>query len=464
MDSSIWIAIHLILILILVAVICFLIIRIRKIRKESITEKFQDEETGIGNLKYFQYHFHYTLGDIARNRYFVSYIILDTSYLETYYGKTSFEGLLKYTAQVLSERVEEGEFVARITESGFALALQCADEKTAEKRLSELLEELNNFVDTNAKQKKLVFHGAYYHLQNSDKNCEVLLFTLRENCNHICGTEKLLVACDIHSINKIQEEKKATEDILRGFKNNEFQMYLQFCVDNKTKNIVSAEALSRWQHPEKGLILPGKYIREMERANLISRHDFYMFEQVCRQLAAWHQTEFSHIAISCNFTRITLSEENFVKKLHEISDRYEFDRSRLAIEITEDAMEKNLQVATRNVQKCKELGFIIYLDDMGSGYTTLANLCDYPIDVVKIDRSILLKADTKRGKELFSGIMALAHNLTILVIGEGVETKEQEEWISSTDCDFVQGWYYAKPLPVSKAEVFLSQYSGKEVS
>ncbi len=459
-----WVIMYVAMVLLLLVIIGLLIIRIRKIRRDSISEKLQDEETGIGNLKYFQYHFHYTLGDIARNRYFIAYIILDTSYLETYYGKTSFEGLLKYTAQVLSERVEDGEFVARITESDFALALQCADEKTAEKRLSDLLKELNSFEPTNGKNKKLVFHGVYYHLRNSDENCEVLLFTLRENCNRICGTEKLLAACDIHSINKIQEEKKTTEDILRGLKHNEFQMYLQFCVDNKTKSIVSAEALSRWQHPEKGLILPGKYIREMERANLISQHDFYMFEQVCKQLANWHHSEFSHIAISCNFTRITLSEENFVEKLREISNRYEFERSCLAIEITEDAMEKNLAMATRNVQKCKELGFIIYLDDMGSGYTTLANLCDYPIDVVKIDRSILLKTDTQRGKELFSGIMALAHNLTILVIGEGVETKEQEEWISSTDCDFVQGWYYAKPLPVAEAEAFLKQYNDKELS
>ena len=462
--DGIWISIHLAIIFILIVIIALLMIRLRKIRRENITGKFKDEDTGIGNLKYFQYHFHYTLGDIARNRYYVSYIVLDTSYLETYYKQTSFEGLLKYTADVLNKRVEEDEFVARITESGFALAIRCTDDQAAEKRFREILEELNDFEQTRGNHKKMVFHGAYYHLQNSDKNCEVLLFTLRENCNRICGTDQLLETCDIHSINKIQEEKKATEDILRGFRNHEFQMYLQFCVDNKTKKIVSAEALSRWMHPEKGLILPGKYIGNMERSNLISQHDFYMFELVCRQLAAWHNTEFSQLAISCNFTRITLSEENFVDKLREISDRYEFDRSCLAIEITEDAMEKNLAVATRNVQKCKELSFIIYLDDMGSGYTTLANLCDYPIDVVKIDRSILLKTDTKRGKELFSGIMALAHNLTILVIGEGVETKEQEEWISSTDCDFVQGWYYSKPLPSENAEDFLRAYQGEKLS
>ena len=252
--------------------------------------------------------------------------------------------------------------------------------------------------------------------------------------------------------------KVITESILNGLENNEFKMYLQFIVDNKSKNIISAEALSRWDNPQKGIIGPGNYIGNMEVEGLISRHDFYMFELACRQLEKWKKTEYEDISISCNFTRITLSEEDCIDKLKTISECYNFDKSKLAIEITEDAIEKDMETAKRNVRLCKELGFRIYLDDLGCGYTSLVNLCDYPIDVVKIDRDILLRTNTSRGKALFSGIVALAHSLNISVICEGVETEEQNTLVSKSDCDYIQGWYYAKAIPLEECEAFVEDY------
>jgi EAL domain-containing protein (putative c-di-GMP-specific phosphodiesterase class I) len=258
-------------------------------------------------------------------------------------------------------------------------------------------------------------------------------------------------------IAKIQE-KKLAESILEGLENDEFKMYLQFVVDNKTKEIVSAEALSRWHSSEKGLLGPVNYIENMESSGLISRHDFYMFELVCRQLEIWNNTEYGNISISCNFTRITLSDENFIDNLKMISRSYDFDKSKLSIEITEDAIEKNIDTATKNVTLCKELGFKVYLDDLGVGYTSLSNLCDYPIDVVKIDREILLKTDTPRGKSLFLGIIALAHSLNIKAVCEGVETEEQNTLVTGSECDFIQGWYYAKALPLEECEDFIKKY------
>jgi len=253
-------------------------------------------------------------------------------------------------------------------------------------------------------------------------------------------------------------ESNKTESILNALKNNEFKMYLQFIVDSKTKNIVSAEALSRWESPEKGIVGPGSYIDYMEETGLISMHDFYMFDLVCAQLEKWKDTEFSDISISCNFTRITLSEDDCIEKLKSISGKYSFDPSKLAIEITEDVIEKDRKIAQKNIVLCKELGFMVYLDDLGCGYTSLSNLCDYPIDVVKIDRDILLKAKTLRGQLLFDGIVALAHKMKLSAICEGVETKEQETLVAQSDCDFIQGWYYSKPLPEEKWEGFFEGY------
>lgn len=280
--------------------------------------------------------------------------------------------MLKYTASILLDRTGDREISARITENGFAFAFQATNDEDAKKRLNEIINKLNNPHGYDSQNEKLVFHAATYHLNNADKNCEILLFNLRKNCNKIIETDTQIIYCDVHSMNRIQEEKRISESLLNGFEHNEFKMYLQFIVDNKTKRVVSAEALSRWDSPQKGLIGPGKYIEDMEMAGFISRHDFYMFDLACRQLEKWSGTDLGNISISCNFTRITLSEENFIDRLKMISNGYSFDKSRLAIEITEDVIEKNREIATQNVVKCKELGFSIYLDDLGSGYTSLA--------------------------------------------------------------------------------------------
>ena len=238
-------------------------------------------------------------------------------------------------------------------------------------------------------------------------------------------------------------------------------MHLQFIVDNKTKRIVSGEALSRWEDSSGEVIMPGKYIGVMEKSGLIINFDYYMFECVCDKLSKWADTDFNEVTISCNFTRITISERDFVSKIKDIADKYEFDRSKLIMEITEDAIEKNLDVARNNIIKAKELGFRIALDDIGSGYTSLISLCEYPIDIVKVDREVLLLSEKESGKKLISGIISLIHNLNLKVVCEGVETEKQNSLVSEGECDYIQGWYYSKALPETAAENFYKEYMKK---
>ena len=261
--------------------------------------------------------------------------------------------------------------------------------------------------------------------------------------------------------NKPTDEKLLLEKIKEGLTNDEFKMHLQFIVDNKTKKIVSGEALSRWETFEGEVIMPGKYIGLMEKSGLIVKFDYYMFEKVCKKLSEWRNSNFKELTLSCNITRITISEKDFVSKIKGIADKYDFDRSKLLIEITEDSIEKNMDVARNNIIKTKELGFSIALDDIGSGYTSLISLCKYPIDVVKIDRDILLLSDRGSGKKLFLGIISLIHSLNLKVVCEGVETEEQNTLVSESSCDYIQGWYYSKALPETLAEDFYKEYMKK---
>lgn len=258
-------------------------------------------------------------------------------------------------------------------------------------------------------------------------------------------------------------ERKLLKNIRKGFENQEFKMYLQFIVDSKEGKISSAETLSRWVNSSGEVIFPGTYIGIMEKSGLITRFDYYMFEKVCQKLSEWKDSELSDVALSCNLTRITISEKDFAEKIEEISNKYDFDRSKLVIEITEDSIEKNLVFAMFNIIKIKKLGFRIALDDMGSGYTSLVSLCEYPIDVVKIDREILLLAGTEKGKKLFLGIVSLAHYLNLKVVCEGVETEEQSKLVTESECDYIQGWYYSKALPEKKAEKFAVDYMNKNL-
>ena len=259
----------------------------------------------------------------------------------------------------------------------------------------------------------------------------------------------------------ILSERKLLKKIENGFENQEFKMYLQFIMENEEKKIVSAETLSRWEDSTGEVIFPGAYIGLMEKSGLIIKFDYYMFEKVCAKLSEWENTEFEDLTISCNITRITISEKDFVSKIQEIADKYDFNREKLLIEITEDSLEKNLVIAMYNIIKVKELGFRIALDDFGSGYTSLVSLCEYPIDVVKLDRQVLLLTETEKGKKLFSGIISLAHYLNLKVVCEGVETEEQNKLVSDSECDYLQGWYYTKALSESEAENFTKDYMKK---
>ena len=265
----------------------------------------------------------------------------------------------------------------------------------------------------------------------------------------------------LSGIKNYATEKILINKIRYGLKNKEFKMHLQFIVDNKTKRIVSGEALSRWEDSSGEIIMPGKYIGVMEKSGLITKFDYYMFEMVCDKLSKWGDTDFKEITISCNFTRITISEKDFVAKIKDIAERYDFDRSKLIMEITEDAIEKNLDIARDNIIKVKELGFRIALDDIGTGYTSLISLGEYPIDIVKIDREVLLLSEKEGGEKLFLGIISLIHNLNLEVVCEGVETEEQNTLVSESECDYIQGWYYSKALPIVSAEIFYKEYMEK---
>ncbi len=444
----------------LIALLILIIAVSRVARKKYMKIKLTDTETALGNIEYFENQYERMISAYVENKY-IAYIIIDSNYLQIYHGESVFIDAIKYTAGILSTYEHENGFAGKITENGFAYVFESENHEAAGEIIRGITDELNLYIHNESKNDMPFFHTAVYNIGSDDRNCELVLFNLRKHCNKLMGTPNQIITVDSEMMNRALNEKYLYESIVSGFENKEFKLYLQFVVDSADKKIVSAEALSRWENPERGTVSPGAYIALMEKSGLITTFDYYMFELACRQLHKWRDTEFENVTLSCNFTRITISEDNFADMISSISKKYVFEKNKLIMEITEDAIEKNHDVAMENISKCKKMGFKIALDDLGSGYTSLVNLCEYPIDIVKIDRDILLRAEKENGKDLFVGIIALSHSLGFKVVCEGVETEEHRELVDSTECDYIQGWYYSRVYPVDVAEQYAREYAAK---
>lgn len=256
-----------------------------------------------------------------------------------------------------------------------------------------------------------------------------------------------------------EKEEVLKREVEEAVKNREIQMYLQFVVDKDTKKICGAEALSRWKNSRGELLNPESYIGLMHEAGMIEQLDFYMLEESCKQLEEWQRLGYGDLNLSCNITRTSISQENFLWNLRIIVNKYKFNYERLWIEITEDSLADSDITMCKNISECRKMGFFIVLDDLGSGYSSLRDLCDYPLDCVKIDRIIIEKSSMTRGMKLLNGICRLTHEMDIKVVCEGVETEEENKRIETSACEYIQGYYYSGVFPKENAMEYYKRYT-----
>jgi len=225
-----------------------------------------------------------------------------------------------------------------------------------------------------------------------------------------------------------------------------FSLVIQPVVDFKTNTVFKGEMLSRLEHPERGVIFPDAFLPVIETLNLYSRFDRYIFQKSCiwlqRSLAAGEKMD----CISCNFSRKTLSEPTIAEDLIRIANNYGVSHDKLAVEITEREKNDDEPQLIENLKTLRAAGFLIILDDYGTGITSVNDLLNYPLDIVKIDRSVLLNAQSEERKAAFRALVDLFIDLGADVVCEGIETKEQEAFAKSAGCRYGQGFLYFKPI------------------
>ena len=259
---------------------------------------------------------------------------------------------------------------------------------------------------------------------------------------------------DNSMIEKIRREKKIEDIMEDALALGEFLVYLQPKFSLGTTNeVVGAEALVRWKHDGK-IIPPGDFIPLFERNGFVTKIDYYMFEEVCKLQKKYISLGFTPKIISVNMSRLHIHKTGFVAELAAICAKYDLETKYIEIEITESAAYEDMVVLCDIFREIKSYGFHVSIDDFGTGYSSLNMLKDMPVDVIKIDRSFLTeKADENENASLvIACLVMLAGSLRIETICEGVETQVQVDLLTKLGCDMVQGFYFARPMPVPDYE------------
>ncbi len=228
--------------------------------------------------------------------------------------------------------------------------------------------------------------------------------------------------------------------------------------DHRDGRIVGAEALVRWDHPEKGLISPKVFIPIFEKSGFITRLDLYMFEQVCRMLHRAREQGSPLVPISVNFSIDDLYSDRFIENLEDIRKKYRIDSSYLRIELTERFLDYNSAAVNDIFRDLRRHGYLIELDDFGSGYSSLNVLKDLDVDFIKLDMLFLAdRGRVKQSRIILSSVINMARQLNMAVIAEGVETAEQADFLMSIGCSSLQGYLYARPMSQAEFEQLLTK-------
>lgn len=247
--------------------------------------------------------------------------------------------------------------------------------------------------------------------------------------------------------------RKILEDRLnKGIKNNEFVIYLQPKFYTNTGKIAGAEALIRW-YRDGELVMPNIFIPILEKYELVTELDTYVLENICGLQQQWKKQGYNIVPISVNESRLHLYNENHINDLLDLVNKYNVQPNTIELEMTETTVVNNVELAKEAERNVHKLGFIVSMDDFGTGYSSFSMLKNINIDVLKMDKSFFDDVlESRRGKIIIEAVIEMSHKLNIKVVAEGIETKEQVEYLKNIKCDMIQGYYFEKPMTIEKFE------------
>lgn len=376
------------------------------------------------------------------------------------------ERLLCSIYKLINSSLNRKEMCAHTTSSNFALLLQYETEQGLRKRLEALIARLETIGDDH----KFSFQAGVSLIDkavdkdgNPIKQREIDLDT---EYNNASAARNVLADADESGIaffdDKLKEEQKWLDTVQerqqRALDNEEFLVYYQPKYDPKTTKIKGAEALIRWNSPEFGLVPPGKFIPIFEKNGFITKIDHYMLRHVAADQKKWLDKGYNCVPVSVNVSRAHFIESDLAEQIRDMVDAAGTPHDLIEIELTESAFFDDKKALINTINRLKSYGFAVSMDDFGSGYSSLNSLKDMPLDVLKLDAEFFRgESDGGRGELVVSEAIRLGKMLNMKIVAEGVEVKEQVDFLADADCDMIQGYYFAKPMPGDEYEERLKQ-------
>ncbi len=365
------------------------------------------------------------------------------------YGEDAGTEMLQFISRQLSNFCGKQQMGARMSGDVFALLTPYEDKDGLLSVVSELQRCLKNF-----RQYSYEFVFGIYLIEDRSVSVRTMCDCAAMARQSIKKNALESVAFYNKNMQKAIKERKFVESRMKkALDNNEFIIYLQPKFSISSGEAIGYEALVRWQSPERGMIYPDGFIPLFEENGFITKLDAYVWECACMVLRDWIDRHFTPLPISVNVSRANLDDESFLNVLDGLIEKYRLPKHLLELEITE-SIENDTTL--RMTEKIKEHGFILLMDDFGSGYSSLNTLQDTRFDVLKLDREFFsTHMSNDRGKKIIMHTISMSKDVGLGLIAEGVETADQAQFLENCGCDTAQGYLYAKPMPVQEAEKYL---------
>ncbi|MBD5491323.1 MAG: EAL domain-containing protein [Lachnospiraceae bacterium] len=405
----------------------------------------------FGRLRRFQRNVNDLLLESKREIGFIQFDIRKFKIINDLYGEKFGDEILDFILKQLRGLCNEKQFYVNLRSDVFMVVTEYDREEELEAFIQELNGRINIFKDV-----KLQMSYGVYTVE--DRQME--LRQMEDRAAMARKTAKASMLGDIifykeQFKDSLYNRKFIEENMQAAITERQYQMYLQPKYSIAQNEIIGAEALVRWKHPERGMIYPDQFIPILEENGFIRKVDYYIWEEACRFIKRCEEENMDPCPISVNVSRTHLRDDKCLLVLDEMIKRTGISRHLLELEITETVDDR--QVSQKALQ-LKDEGFKLLMDDFGSGYSSLNILLETPFDVIKLDKRFMENMMlSDKGKLILEQVVAMSNKLGLELLAEGVETKEQVDLLRSIGCDQVQGYYYAKPMPAEEVFALLKE-------
>lgn len=366
--------------------------------------------------------------------------------------------MLERLYKTISDHLEPYEIYARISDDNFACTMKNGSDSDLENRLNNIFAEFDRRNSLFVSYPVLFSAGVCRLGQCVDRYDMVDFNVAIDRCNiakkTIKGRHSNAIAFYDGKMHDNALREKDFENVMpTALKEHEFMCYIQPKYGTNSRHIEGGEALIRWNSKEFGFVFPDQFIPISEKNGFVVELDFFILEEVCKAMRRWIDKGITPVVISVNQSRMHLNNDDYIWRLREIVDKYGIPYEYIELELTESVFTENADLMLKIMQKLHDIGFKLSIDDFGSGYSSLNMLKDIPADVVKIDREFFNgTVNSQKGRAVISTVVDLAKNLDMQVISEGVETVEQVDFLQDIECHMVQGYFFAKPMPIKEFE------------